>query len=315
MAEEQSVLSTVEAPGIGAWDCAIPIPADEYARLAAHPRLQAGLRALNDASLPALAADRTLLGIFKDGGRYVSAMWAIYLHVCGGLSLQSLKTLCAQSGLLSPGRARAMLLYMRYLGYVEPAPEGRGPARYLPTPRFRTAWTVHMRTVLEAICAIEPQARAIVERLDDPDVFATIVRTQGESLFLVARNHNLDTPLFRVFTNRHAGGLILRELLAGSPDHVSNDAYPPRLAVLPTAADLARRYQVSRIQVRRILTAAEKEGLIHPRVDNLWQLDDDFRAQITLNHAMQLRHLMLSAARAAQVLSARPPSITRPEHF
>ena len=313
MAQAQSDLLTREMPGINAWDCDLPIAQDEYARMAAHPRLEAGLRVLNDASLPALAADRTLLGIFKDGGRYVSAMWAIYLHVCGGLTLQSLKTLCAQSGLLSPGRARAMLLYMRYLGYVEPAHEGRGPARYIPTPRFRTAWTIHMRTVLEAVCAIEPNARAVVDRLDDPDIFAAIVRTQGESLFLGARDRNFDTPLFRVFTNRHAGGLILRELLSGSRD--DDEAYPPRLAILPPAADLARRYQVSRIQVRRILTAAEKEGLMQPRADNLWQLSDGFRAEITVNHAMQLRHLMLSAARATQLMSSPIPSIMPTEHF
>ncbi len=313
MAQAQADLLTIAAPGIGAWDCDLSITDEDYARMRAHPRLEAGLRVLNDASLPALAADRTLLGIFKDGGRYVSAMWAIYLHVCGGLTLQSLKTLCAQSGLLSPGRARAMLLYMRYLGYVEPAHEGRGPARYVPTPRFRTAWTIHMRTVLEAVCAIEPDARTVLGRLEDPDVFAAIVRTQGESLFLRARGHNFDTPLFRVFTNRHAGGLILRELLAGGRD--GDDAYPPRRAALPAAADLARRYQVSRIQVRRILTAAEKEGLMQSHADNLWQLSDDFRAEITVNHAMQLRHLMLSAARAAQLMPSPVSSIMPAEHF
>jgi hypothetical protein len=303
MAEAQSVLTTRETLGLGAWDCDLPIAEAEYARMKAHPGLDEALRVLNDASLPALAADRTLLGIFKDGGRYVSAMWAIYLHVCGGLTLQSLKTLCAQSGLLSPGRARAMLLYMRYLGYVEPAREGRGTVRYIPTPRFKTAWTIHMRTVLEAVCVLEPEARAVVDRLDDPDIFAAVVRTQGESLFLGARGHNFDTPLFRVFTNRHAGGLILRELLAGGGD-ASDGAYPPHMATLAPAADLARRYQVSRIQVRRIVTAAEKEGLIHPGPDALWQLTDGFRAEVRSNHAMQLRHLMLSAARARAALSS-----------
>ena len=206
-----------------------------------------------------------------------------------------------------------MLLYMRYLGYVEPAHEGRGPARYIPTSRFRAAWTIHMRTVLEAVCAIEPDARGVVDRLDDPDIFAAIVRTQGESLFLSARDRDFDTPLFRVFTNRHAGGLILRELLSGGRD--DDDAYPPRLAILAPVADLARRYQVSRIQVRRILTAAEKEGLMHPRADTLWQLSDDFRADITVNHAMQLRHLMLSAARATQLMPPPFASTMPPEHF
>jgi hypothetical protein len=62
----------------------------------AHPQLDAGLRVQSEANLTAPQADHSLLGIFKDGGRYVCAMWAIYLHVCGGLSLQSLKA-CAPS--------------------------------------------------------------------------------------------------------------------------------------------------------------------------------------------------------------------------
>jgi len=38
-------------------------------------------------------------------------------------------------------RARALLLYLRYLRYVEPAPTPRGqPVRYVPTTSFVTAW-------------------------------------------------------------------------------------------------------------------------------------------------------------------------------
>ena len=316
MAEERalplSVASTaVDLSSLTAWDCDIHIPAGEYDRLGHHPRLEAGLRALNASSLDAMDADPTLLGIFKDGGRYVSAMWAIFLHVGEGLTLQSLKALCAQSGLLSPGRARAMLLYMRYLRYVEPVREGRSPTRYMPTPRFKAAWLTHMRCALEAVCAIEPTARTVVNRLGDPAVFTAVVRTQGESLFLGTQTHDLDNGLFRVFINRHAGGLILRELLAGGLD----GAYPPTVAAIPAAVELARRYQVSRIQIRRVLSAAEKEGLVRPEPDNRWRLDDDFRALVTHNHTLQLRHLMLSAARAAASLPPSLLSATGQEQF
>ena len=309
MAEEQSAaLRGAPMPAVGApdlealmaWDCDLSIPDDEYARMAAHPRLAAGLRALWESNLAAPAADRTLLGIFKDGGRYVCAMWAIYLHVCGGLSLQSLKALCAQSGLLSPGRARAVLLYMRYLGYVEPGRERVSPTIYYPTPRFRAAWTLHMRLAMEAACAIEPAARTVVERMDDPEVFACVVRTQGESLFNGSRTHDLDIPMFKVFINRHAGTFILSSLMTGGTD----GDYPPRACVMPSATDLAARFQVSRIQVRRMFGEAEKLGLLVRRPDGAYRLDDAFRESVRLQHAQQLRHLMLSAARTARILSA-----------
>ena len=235
------------------WDCDLVIPDSEYDRMAAHPRLAASLRALWDSTLTAPTIDPTLLGIFKDAGRYVCAMWAIHLHVSGGLSLQSLKAFCAASRLLSPGRARAVLLYMRYLGYIVPARERRVPTVYVPTPRFEAAWTLHMRLAMEACCAIEPAARLVVERMDDPVVFACVVRTQGESLFNGARKADLDNSLFKVFKNRHAGGMVLASLMTSGRD----GDYPPHSFVMPSATDLAARFQVSRIQVRRILSEAD----------------------------------------------------------
>lgn len=305
MAEEQPApqrqsLATVDLAPLLAWDCDLVIPNEEYARMAAHPRLDEGLRRQSRSTLAATDADPTLLGIFKDGGRYVCAMWAIYLHACGELSLQSLKALCAQSGLLSPGRARAVLLYMRYLGYIEPSRERKSPTLYVPTRRFYTSWTTHMRLVLDAACAIEPAARAVVERLDDPAVFFSVVRTQGESLFNGTTRHDLNTPLFKVFLNRHAGTLFLSELVLAGHD----GDYPPAIVTLPPAAELARRFQVSRIQIRRLFTDAARYDLVHPDPDGAYRLDDGFRAVVRNAHSMQLRHLMLSAARAARLLTA-----------
>lgn len=293
-------LGAIDFAPLLAWDCDLVIPDTEYARMAAHPHLDEALRLQSQSTLTAADADPTLLGIFKDGGRYVCAMWAIYLHACGELSLQSLKALCAKSGLLSPGRARAVLLYMRYLGYIEPSRARKSPAIYVPTRRFYTAWTTHMRLVLEATCAIEPAARAVVERIDDPAILASIVRTQGESLFNGSQHHDVDTPLFKVFINRHAGTLALSKLI------LSGDGgdYPPARVTLPAATELARRFQVSRIQIRRLFTDAAQQNLVLPNADGSYRLDDGFRDMVRTLHSMQLRHLMLSAARAARLLTA-----------
>jgi len=283
-----------------AWDCDLVIPDAEYARMAVHPALTESLYRLCESNLAATEADTTLMGIFKDGGRYACAMWAIYLHVRGGLSLQSLKALCAQSGLLSPGRARAVLLYMRYLGFIEPSHERTSPATYVPTPRCRAAWTTHMCLALDATRAIEPAAAAVIERIGDPAVFASVVRTQGESLFNGARRHDLDTPLFKVFLNRHAGTLILSSLILTG----ERSDYPPAVVTPPAAGDLGQRFQVSRIQVRRILTEAVNQGLMRRDALGGYVLSDTFRADLRYAHAQQVRHLMLSVARAARLLLA-----------
>ncbi len=296
-------LAAIDFAPLLAWDCDLVIPDSEYDRMAAHSGLDQGLRLQSQSTLTAADADPTLLGIFKDGGRYVCAMWAIYLHACGELSLQGLKALCAKSGLLSPGRARAVLLYMRYLGYIEPSRERKSPTIYMPTRRFYTAWTTHMRLVLEATCAIEPAARAVVDRIDDPAVFASIVRTQGESLFNGSQQHETDTPLFKVFINRHAGTLVLSKLVL-SQIAGADGAYPPATVTLPAATELARRFQVSRIQIRRLFTDAAQQNLVHAEASGQYRLDDGFRAMVRKLHAMQLRHLMLSVARAARLLSA-----------
>lgn len=312
MAEETSAalrhpppddLAAVDFAPLLAWECDLVIPDSEYARMAAHPDLDEALRRQSQSTLTATDADPTLLGIFKDGGRYVCAMWAIYLHACGELSLQSLKALCAKSGLLSPGRARAVLLYMRYLGYIEPSRERKSPAVYVPTRRFYMAWTTHMRLVMEATCAIEPAARFVVDRIDDPAVFTSIVRTQGESLFNGATRHDIDTPIFKVFLNRHAGTLVLSKLVLPETGDTGGH-YPPATVTLPAAAELARRFQVSRIQIRRLFTDAARHDLVRLEADGRYRLDDGFRAMVRDLHGMQLRHLMLSAARAARLLTA-----------
>ena len=281
-----------------AWDCDTLISEAEYQRVFTHPRRHAAMRALPRSTLDAALADKTLMGIFKDGGRYACAMWAIHLHICGGLTLQSLKDLCAASGLLSPGRARAVLLFMRYLGYIEPAAMRAGGSQvFVPTPRCHNSWTTHMRLALTAAAEIEPQAQTVIDHIGDPEVFATVVRTQGESLFQGARIHDLDRPHFRVFINRHAGTLVMADLMTSAGD----GAFPPRVVAASSQREFSKRYGVSRVHISRMLKHGEREGILTV-ADGQIHLTDAFRAEIEQDYGRQVRHLLLSAARAARLL-------------
>ncbi|WP_443749993.1 hypothetical protein [Asticcacaulis solisilvae] len=289
---------TYELADLIAWDCDTLISEPEYQRVFTHPRRHAAMRAISRSTLDAALTDKTLMGIFKDGGRYACAMWAIHLHVLGGLTLQSLKDLCAASGLLSPGRARAVLLFMRYLGYIEPAKTRTGGSQvFVPTQRCYKSWTTHMRMALQAAAEIEPQVRTVIDHIDDPEVFACVVRTQGESLFEGVKAFDLDRPHFRVFINRHAGTLVMADLLTSPGD----GDFPPRAVAASSQREFSKRYAVSRVHVSRMLRHGEREGIL-TMDDGHIHLADAFRAEIELDYGRQVRHLLLSAARAARLL-------------
>lgn len=272
-------------------------PEDIHARLAAHPRLPDVVRALARNMLAAGADDRTLDGIFKDAGRYVAAMWSIYLHVSGGLTLPRLKAICASSGFLSPGRARALLLYMRYLGYVEPAPKQRGePTPYVPTARFLVSWRKHIQAALDSITLVEPELARLVDRLHEAPIFNAFVRWEGEGLLEAARTFGVNRPFTRVFMNRHAGSQMVWVLLVADTSGV----FPPHALTAPSISDMAKRFSVSRMHFKRLLRDAETEGLISYQPGNMILFEPRLRDDMHLIYVAQLVRLLISAAKTLE---------------
>jgi DNA-binding transcriptional ArsR family regulator len=276
------------------WDISVPTGPEAYRRLTEEARFPQAARALATNMLAAAARDRALDGIFKDAGRYVAAMLALYLHVSGGLTLPRLKELCARSGLLSPGRARSLLIYLRYLGYVELFPTRRAgaPARYLPTARFMTAWRAHLTAALEAAAIVEPGAERLLNQLDDPETFNALARLHCEGLMVSTHVDQPSTAFVRVFMHRHAGSQIIATLLAAGDDDVflSPDPVPFSLAAT------ARRFAVSRVHISRTLDEAEQAGLLRYRDDGTVVLEALGRTEIQSFYAMQLVHLLIAAA-------------------
>lgn len=277
-------------------------------RVRAHPRFAEAARALAANSLLAGDGDKALAGIFKDAGRYVAAMWAMYLHVSGGLTLPRLKEICASSGFLSPGRARAMLFYMRYLGYIVPLPERkRGePQRYIPTASFRESWREHYRAVLEAACIAEPAARLVADRLDDDNVLDCISQFQAEGLLSLSRAHagDRENTLVRIFMHRLAGNQILFTLITNGPE----TSFPPNGPISFSIAAASQRFGVSRIHIRRMLNDAVREGFMAQANDGVVELTAKAREELQASYAMQLAQLLASAAASVPLLTPRSQS-------
>lgn len=277
------------------WNVGDGISESLVARVQSHPRFPAAAAALAQNMLALGDTDKTLDGIFKDAGRYVAAMWAMYLHASGGLTVPRLKQICASSGLVSPGRARALLLYMRYLGYVVALPrQRRGDiTHYAPTDSFIDSWRDHMRAALQAVEKIEPAIGFVLDRLDEAAVLERVSRFQSEGLLAVAKEGDHEDPFVRVFMHPHAGNQIVWTLLAASP----GGAFPPQGALAFSIGTAAKRFGVSRTHIRRMIDAATREGLISYGEDGSVAFSEKACETLSRHYATQLLQLLITAAR------------------
>lgn len=268
---------------------------DRLQRLPRYPeaarRLAANL--LRDADeVPSLAA------MLRDAGHNVAALSAIYLHASGEVSLQRLKTFIAGFGLVSPGRARSLLSYMRHLGYLEidPAASSTRRARYRVTPRFLASYTRHEASLLDAICSLEPAVGLLLQNLSAPEVLAAVVTAQGDAFVAGSAQAGPYAAFYRVFLHRLAGIQILHGLVAQS------EVFPPAGDVPFVFSETARRFKVSRAHVARIMKEAEIQGFLVLGPESL-RFTEAGRASLDWLYASRL---CLHLGCAARVLKANP---------
>lgn len=279
-----------------AWDARGATAEDRYARLRARPHYPDAARAFARAMLAQAEADRLLDGVLKDAGRNVAAKCLAYLHVTGGLTLPRLKALCASTGLVSPGRARMLLMYLQHLGYATPSPrrEAKEPRRYDPTARFFETWRRHMRAMLESAAVVEPAISTVLSRFDAPGVFEGYVRYISEAYLEGLKDVDTEDPFFRTFMHRYAGTQIVHGLVVAA-----RDTFPPRDPIAFNAAETAKHFSVSRLHVRRMIDAAQRGGLLH-LADGALVLTTAGRAAIDHIYATQLIVFLVAAARTAR---------------
>jgi len=288
-----------------AWDAPVVTAEDRYARLRANPRYPDAARAFARAMLSQAEADRLLDGVLKDAGRNVAAKCLAYLHVTGGLTLPRLKALCASTGLVSPGRARMLLIYLQHLGYATPSPrrEAKVPRRYDPTARFLATWRRQMQATLESVAVLEPAVSTVLACLDAPGVFESYVRYISEAYLEGLKDVDIEDPFFRTFMHRYAGTQIMHGLVVAA-----RDAFPPRDPIPFHPTETARRFSVSRLHVRRMMDAAQRGGLLR-LADEALVFTTAGRAATDHIYATQLIVFLVAAARTARDRS----KLTEPE--
>ncbi len=261
--------------------------------LAAHPKFTEAARALykvkvEQSAYPVMAA------LSRDAGHYVAAALAFSLHRDGGITLSRLKAACAETRLMSPGRALSMLGYLLHVGVLSKVSEreGRKPAVYAPTQSFNLAWCGRMRHGLEAAALLEPAAWTVVHLMDDPVFAIAFAQRRGEAMLAgLASAVGHDLPFVRIFNHRLGGGRALALLL-------SRDAGEGAFAMasVPWApAEIIQHCGISRMQAKRLFDDALSEGLVTIEGDRLtWTAVS--RQFILYSCAFELIGLLCTAA-------------------
>jgi AraC-like DNA-binding protein len=288
-----------KAAALSTWDPG-GYPESLLARVGASPRFSDASHYLAENMLALASADRRLDSIFKDGGRYLACIWSAQLEVTGGLTLAGLKVKCANTGYISPGRARSLLTFLCYLGYAEARPTGQrgGADRYSLGEEFMAAWRAHLRLSLEAATIVDPSVGLVLDALDDPLVFRTLVRSHGEIMGEVIAATPATVRFAQAFVHRHAGSQIAHAMILAAP----TDPFPSHLPFAFSQAAIARRFGVSRTHVRRLIEGAAEQGLLETGPDGTLRLLEVGRIQLAVFYAAQLLRHLIAGARTVKAL-------------
>lgn len=241
----------------------------------------------------------------RDLGRFVVGVWALYLEATpGGLSRGRLGELLTESGFSGAGRAASVLLFLRFLGFIETAPDlsdGR-TTRYRATERMRKAFRARFQRDLASLAAADPVVARMSQALEDPAAFGAYAAAMGGHLRLALKQLGPNEDALDVFSQRYGGMALLAELMLSAPDEA---AFPPRGPLQAKVADLARRAMISRSQVRGILKAGEDAGFLDLAADNSYRLTARLVEHVDLLTAGCLVISAYASRQAAMALDAR----------
>jgi hypothetical protein len=243
------------------WEREVGDVSDEtIAAIRALPQFSDAVRTAVRQAIAHLKADPAQHANFRDSGRMILAMLALYLDATGGLTHRRLRDLSANSGALSAGRATAMLLHLQFIGFATAAPEHRNgmPRVYKPTEPMRRAFRARAQIDLESLAVMVPQVAPLVARFDDA-AFKAYVTALGDLMLSLGPRHHEDLKDLDALAGRNSAMLLLYILMDAADD---GGAFPRAGKVSISASALARQLNCSRMHVQRVLRDAERAGLV-----------------------------------------------------
>ncbi|MFG1422283.1 hypothetical protein [Roseixanthobacter liquoris] len=270
-------------------------------------------------------AARGLLGMYRghllpnrilnDRGRLALALGTLYLHHEPdrngvGLTVTRLTNLCQDTGICSRGRAKAMILLMRWAGFLEVgrAPDTRVPSGrtrpLVPTQRLVDEQTRRWVVLSSALARLDPLGGGILAGLENPGFFGALVRQLGRR-YLAGIRLLEAAPALALFADRD-GGLMMAFFLAMAASDAQAAGSEAPVAVSISA--LARGCHVSRAHILKLAREAEAEGLLRrlPGPDGGIAATSALHAGIEDFFAAAFSVLMSSGRDALAEIEARP---------
>jgi AraC-like DNA-binding protein len=273
-------------------------PDEALARMMERPAFDQACLASARGNLALMASSRAVRRAFRDSGRAFYAMFVMALDAKGPVTLASLQSLADEFGIASRGRVAAMMMYMRLSGYLERSAEqtNRRSIHFNASPKLVAAHDAFIRSELEAVALVEPEAQAAISHLTEPDFRRAYVHQMGLALMRLLQAPPEPTTLF---AGRDAGLSILYQLAASG-----DGAYPARGPIALSLSDVARRHGVSRAHVTRLLRDAVKASLLQQGREGTWTIEETLRNGLRRQHALSFighaafAHAALKAARS-----------------
>ena len=295
-------------------DTAALARAEAIAAMARDPKIADAVRTIFTGVLARYDARGLFSRVVSDRSRFLLSYMAFYLDAGyeegdpdSGLTASSYMALCASTGLCRREAAFAMLWLMRVSGYLVPASatRRRGPRRLVPSERFLAMHRSRWEVVFTALAQLRPEGAAGLALVEDPRFFRPFIRGACDRFFTRERllSH---APALVWFAGRRAGFNILMALAMSAQP---GDDMPPRGPIEVSVDDLARRFGISRRQVRDTLTMAVDAGLLLRAKSGAYSMADPLRTSIINFIGAMLLVAGESAAEAeAQLRSGDRPS-------
>lgn len=242
------------------------------------PRFEEACAACARGNLKLRATNSALARAFRDSSRIFYTMFALVLDANGPVTLAALQALSAEFGLVSRGRAAALMMYLRIIGYLERRPEqaSRRSVNLMASPKLIAIHDKFVENELRAAAMLEPEAETALARLTEPAFRRAHLRQTGIGLKRLIRLPGTPTSLF---AERDAGLPILYQI-AGS-----GDVYPAHEPVRVNLSETARQHEVSRAHVTRLLRDAAAAGLMRQEPSGAWTLLEPLRDALNRLHA------------------------------
>ncbi len=120
------------------------------------------------------------------------------------------------------------------------------------------AWRRHLELALMAAAVMEPAVEPLLERFADPGVFETFLATQAYRLHDATLTLPHHTHVEVAFLHPYAGSQILWALIVTG----RQGDFPGDGPIPVVKAQLARRFGVTPVQIRRVIAGAQAHGLL-----------------------------------------------------